>query len=146
MRRQSWARSLAAGVAALAVLTSSVASAAPATVRTVDPLVALSVFGSSASRAALCTAGAAAVAAGAAQTAQAKPGCVLPVTDAPPPAAVSEVPPPVEAAPAPVVESVQLGMLPFLLALAAFAGFVVLMDNEGPGSVHFTVTLPASPG
>jgi hypothetical protein len=144
MIRQGLARSLAAGVAAFAVLTSSVASAAPTTVRTVDPLVALSVFGSSASRAALCTAGAAAVAAGAAKSAQAAPGCVLPVTDAPPPAAVSEVPPPVEAAPAPVVESVQLGMLPFLVALAAFAGLVVLVDKEIRGRIKFT-GIPGSP-
>ena len=79
---------------AISMLAGSAASAAP---RTVDPLVALSVFGTSESRAAVCAAGAqAAAAAGAAMAAQAatgQAGCVLPVMDAAPPPIVTEAAP-----------------------------------------------------
>jgi hypothetical protein len=124
------------------MLASSAASAAP---RAVDPLVALSVFGTAESRAAVCAAGSqAAAAAGAAVAAQAAPapGCVLPVTDAPPPAPVTAAPPP-----APVVEPVAtgggIGILPLLLGLAAIAAAAALLLKGDNGNDQITV--PISP-
>jgi hypothetical protein len=127
---------------ALSLLASSAASAAP---RTIDPLVALSVFGTSESRAAVCAAGAnAAAAAGAAVAAQAgaaRSGCVLPVVDAPPPPVVTEAappPPPMAVAPVAAAGSV----FPLLLGLAAVViAAVVLKHNDSNG----TINLPISP-
>ena len=100
------------------------ASAASATPRTVDPLVALSVFGTSESRAAVCAAGAqAATAAGAALAAQAATGQtgVLLVMDAAPPPVVTETAPPLPPAAGPVAVAggSGIGALPLLLGLAA---------------------------
>jgi hypothetical protein len=126
---------------AIALLGSSAASAAP---RTIDPLVALSVFGTSESRAAVCAAGSQAVAAaGAAVAAQAGTGsgCVLPAVDAAPPPAVAEALPPA-APPPPVVAGGGIGVLPLLLALAAIAGAAALiLDDDDDGEVN----LPISP-
>ena len=128
---------------AISLLASSAASAAPTTV---DPLVALSVFGTSESRAAICAGGAsAAAAAGAAVAAQAGTagGCVLPVMDAPPPAPVASAPPPPVVAVAPAVAQTGIGALPLLLGLAAIAavGIVLIKNTDGDGEIN----LPISP-
>jgi hypothetical protein len=127
---------------AVSLLASSAATAAP---RTVDPLVALSVLGTSESRAAVCAAGAAqaAAAAGAAVAAQAgSPGCVLPVVDAAPLPPVAEAPPPPLAA-APVVTGGGIGALPLLIGLAAIVAIaaVVLKHSDSDGEIN----LPISP-
>ena len=127
---------------AASLLASSAATAAP---RTVDPLVALSVLGTSESRAAVCAAGAAqaAAAAGAAVAAQAgSPGCVLPVVDAAPLPPVAEAPPPPLAA-APVVTGGGIGALPLLIGLAAIVAIaaVVLKHSDSDGEIN----LPISP-
>jgi hypothetical protein len=89
---------LAGAAVALALCVNSTAAAAATTARlnNVSPLVALSVLGSDASRAALC--GSAAAAASAATAQGAAPGCVLPVVDAVPPPVVETAPPPVAVA------------------------------------------------
>lgn len=143
MARQGSVGRLATAGTILALLGSSVASAAP---RTVDPLVALSVFGSSSSRAAVCAGGAqAAAAAGAAVAAQAgaQPGCVLPMVDAAPPPVAESVP--MGMAPvAPVGSGSALGMLPLLLGLAAIAGAAALLlaGNNDPDD---DIRVPLSP-
>lgn len=126
-------RSLATAAVALSLVTSSVASAAPAFASTGpaagSPLVTLSVFGSASSRAALCAATSAAVA-GAATTAAVQPqqGCVLPAVDAPPPAVVSEVPPP-PMAPYAVAAEPGMNIWPLLASLAAFSVAFFLLDD-----------------
>ena len=134
-------RNCTAAFAAVSLLASSAAAAAP---RTVDPLVALSVFGTSESRAAVCAAGAAqaAAAAGAAAAqAAAGTGCVLPVVDAAPPV-VSETAPPVAVAPAAVGGGVNaLPLLLGLAAIAAFAAIVLVHGDEDDGEIN----LPISP-
>lgn len=128
----------AAALAAFSMCAGSAANAATASARTVDPLVTLSVFGTQASRAAVCAAGAqAAIAAGSAVVTQAgpAPGCVLPVVDAPPPV-VSEAPPPVYY-PEPVARGGGIGALPLLLGLAVLIGAAALLlhddDDDGEG-------------
>lgn len=127
-----------AAFAAFAMLLSSTAHAAPSGFSSVDPLVSLSVFGTSSSRAAVCAAGASAAATGAATAAstaatttttavQAPPGagCVLPVLDAVPPPIVEG--PVVGVAPA----GGGLGIVPILLGAAALAGLAyLLLDND----------------
>jgi len=117
----STAASASAGVRASAV--------APST--SISPIVALSVLGSQASRAALCGA---AVTSAAAQM-PGTPGCVLPMLDAP----VAPVAPVVtEVAPiytAPVVVPVAasgFSFLPLLAGLAVLGGlaFLLLRDND----------------
>ena len=131
MKKPGSVRSLAAAAAALSLVTSSVASAAPAFANAApavaSPLVTLSVFGTSGSRAALCAASSAALA-GAASTAAVQPaqGCVLPAVDAPPPVVVSEVPPP--AAPYAVAEP-GMNIWPLLASLAAFSAVFFLLDD-----------------
>lgn len=128
MKYSTSTKSFAAAAAALSLVTSSVVSAAPVSTSTINPLVALSVFGSPASRAALCTASAATVASSAAQAAQAQSGCVLPVVDTAPPAVVSEGPPPpvmVE----PVAVTGGPNLLPLLIGLGAFAAAFFLLDD-----------------
>jgi hypothetical protein len=119
-------RSLAAACAALSLVTGSAASATAAPSVT-NPLVTLSIFGSSQSRAALCAAGSAAAAGAASSAAQSGPGCVLPVADAPPPAVASEALPPMTpyAAAAPAAANVW----PLLATLAAFGGAFFLLDD-----------------
>ena len=138
----AFVRNCTAAFAAVSLLASTAAAAAP---RTVDPLVALSVFGTSESRAAVCAAGAAqaAAAAGAAAAqAAAGPGCVLPVMDAVAPPVVSETAPPMAVAPAAVGGGV--GALPLLLGLAAvavLAAIVLKHSDEDDGEIN----LPISP-
>ena len=123
-----------------ASLLASPAAAAPAHV---DPFVALSVFGTSESRAAVCSAGSQAAAqagAAAAQVAGSGPECVLPVVDAAPPS-VEPAPAPLPVAP--VATGSSVGVLPLLLGLAAIAAVaaVVLHDNDDDGEIN----LPISP-
>ena len=128
---------------AVSMLGSTAASAATPAARSVDPLVALSVFGTAQSRAALCSAGAVA-ATGAAVAAQAPgAGCVLPVVDAPPPVAAPEAAPPPAAVLAPATVESGLGAIPLLLGLAAIAALaiVVLKHNDSSGEID----LPISP-
>jgi len=90
-------------------------------------MVALSIFGSQASAAALCGSLATNVAVSAAATAQAPAGgCVLPVVDAPPPLPVVEPPPFV---PAPVASS-GFGLTPILLGLAGIAILAALIISQ----------------
>jgi hypothetical protein len=133
-------RKYTAAFAAVSLLASSAAAAAP---RSIDPLVALSVFGTSESRAAVCAAGAAqAAAAAGAAVAQgaAGPGCVLPVVDAP---VVAAPAPPAEVAVAPAAVGGGVGALPLLLGLAAIAAIaaVVLKHSDKSGQIN----LPISP-
>ena len=109
-------------------------TAAPA--QSISPMVALSIFGSQASAAALCGSSASTTAASAAATAQTPAGgCVLPVVDAPPPVAVAE--------PMPIPASSGFGIAPVLLGLAGIAILAALIisgnddnDNDLPVSVN----------
>lgn len=144
MEVQNWARLLAAAVTAVSFSTSSMASAAPTRVRSLDPLVALSVFGSAQSRSALCAASAASAAAVTAAAVQAAQGCVLPVVDAPPPPVVSEaVPPPPVVAAAPVSLAASTSLLPFFIGLGGIAALVLVLDRNNNGRIVFHV--PGSP-
>lgn len=115
------------------------ASSTSAPMRTISPMVALSIFGSSASATALCGSSVTTVAAGAAVAAQAPAGgCVLPVVDAPPPVPVAEAAPFI---PAPA--STGFGLTPILLGLVGIAILAALIisqdndnDNEPPVSVN----------
>ena len=141
-------RSLAAAAAALGLLTSSVASAAPAFASAApaaaNPLVTLSIIGSATSRAALCAASTAAVAGAAATTSAqaATPGCVLPAVDAAPPPVVENVPPP--AAPFVVAEP-GMNIWPLLATLAAFSAVFFLLDDAilgDDGDADFGLPIP----
>lgn len=126
--------------AALCVTPTAAIAAQSAPVRSINPMVALSLFGSPASAAALCGNQAAATA-GAAAAAQAPaPGCVLPYADpvAPPPMAEpAPLPPEPVAAAAPR----GFGISPLLLGLLGIAGLAALIasqdddDNDDPPPV-----------
>jgi hypothetical protein len=132
-----------------------VGSAASAAPPSIDPLVALSVFGTSESRSAVCAAGAAqaAAAAGAAmaQAAGTQPGCVLPVVDAAPAPVVTEAAPPPAAAVAPATVGGGIGALPLLAGLAAIVviAAVVLKHNDSDGDIDLPIgggpVVPISP-
>ena len=115
MSSRSIAFRLGATFAASAMVFSSTAMAAPTGLNTSDPLVSLSLFGTSSSRAAVCAAGAASAAAAsvAATAGQPAPNCVLPVVGQP----VAAVPPPAGVAPV----ATGLGGISSLLPLAAIA-------------------------
>ena len=111
----------------------STVSAAPSQI---SPMVALSIFGSQASAAALCGSAATTAAASAATQAPVG-GCVLPVVDAPP------VVPVAEAIPLPPPVSGGIGIAPILLGLAGIAVLAALIasqnnnnDNNPPVSVN----------
>lgn len=117
-------------------LTPTMASAAVAPVQSINPLVAVGVFGSAASAQAACgSAASAAAAAGAAAVAQGQPNCVLPVVDAPPPVPVAEAPPAV-LPPA----GGGIGIAPILLGLLGIAALVALLAKDDDGD-----EAPASP-
>lgn len=125
-------RSIAGAAAALALCISpTMATAATATSPTMNPLVAVSIFGTQASAQEVCANPAmAAAAAGAAAAAQGQTGCVLPATDAPPP-----LPP--EAAPLPRTSG--FGIAPVLLGLLGIAALAALIasgndDSDSPVS------------
>ncbi|HVL39842.1 MAG TPA: hypothetical protein VM328_10680 [Fimbriimonadaceae bacterium] len=105
-------------------------------------MVALSVLGSDASRAALCGSAAAAAAAGAIAGAQgAAPGCVLPVVDVVPPPMVEAPPPPL----APVVPAASTGFgipLALLGLLGAIVIGAVLLDRADDNDDEFEPTRP----
>lgn len=128
------------GVAVALCASPALASAsAVASQPTISPMIALSIFGSQASAAALCGSSATTTAASAAATAQAPVGgCVLPIVDAPPVVPVAEAPPFV---PAPAASG--LGIAPILLGLAGIAILAALImsqdndnDNNPPVSVN----------
>ena len=133
--QRSGMKSFTGAMAALALCFSPTmahaATAAPAPA--LNPLVAVSVFGTPASAQAVCgNASGAAAAAGAAAVAQGQTGCVLPAVDAPP-VPVSEVPPAV----APVSRG--FGIAPILLGLLGIAALAALIasgndDSESPDS------------
>lgn len=138
MSRGSKAFQVSASLAALGMVLSSTAHAAPSSLTSIDPLVSLSLFGTSSSRAAVCAAGTAAAGAATAAAVAAQPGpgagCVLPVLGvAPPPPVVSTVP--VE----PMVATGGFGGLGGLLPLFAILGLGALgvfllenQDDDGP--------------
>lgn len=145
MKGPTLANSLAVAVAATAMVIGTSASAAARTVA-LDPLVSLSVLGTQGSRAAVCAAGSAAASA-AASAAQTLPGtgCVLPVTDVPPP------PPVAQNAPAPVATgavlpaaSAGLGLVPALVLLGALGAAVwALADGDGDDNfVNLPISIP----
>jgi len=136
----------AAAAACVGMLAGTAASAAtPISAPAVDPLVAISFFGSQASQSAICAAGAqSAAAAGAAVAAQAaQQGCVLPVVDAAPPPMVADTAPPPEVLPVAPVTGAGIGVMPLLLGLAAIIGAAALIfqGEEDDGEI----TLPISP-
>lgn len=129
----------AAFAASCMLLTSPAAASMSAGMSVTDPLVALSAFGTSSSRAAVCASSSAAAAsasaaatAAAANAGQPAGGCVLPVLGSPPP--IAEVP--VGAAPVAVAG----GGLSSILPLAAIALFGLLAiarlerKNDTPAS------------
>ena len=133
-------RSYALAVGMAAVLSGQAVAAAPQyRAARIDPLVALSVFGTAQSQAAVCAPGTSAAVAGAAAAAQGQaPGCVLPVT-APP---VAAVPPPAYVAP--VAAPATLGTLPILLGLAAIVAAIAALAASGGGKGSGDLT-PISP-
>ncbi len=145
MKIPSSIRPFAALALTLSVTSGSVASAAPASVHTISPLVALSVLSTAESRAAVCTAGSAAISA-AATSSQGQAGCVLPVADAaPPPVASSEPPPPMAAAEAPYAVAGAPNLLPLLGVLGLFAGVFFFLDDTILGDGNSAVFLPPIP-
>ena len=126
-------KTLAASAAAFALCISpAMATAATsASGPTVNPLVAVSLFGTQASAQQVCNPAVAAAAVGAAVAAQGQPGCVLPAVDAPPP--------PPQAAPPPPVRTSGFGISPIILGLLGIAALAALIassndDSDSPGS------------
>lgn len=119
------ALSVAIAMCASPTFASASSASAPAQI---SPMVALSIFGSQASAAALC--GSAATTAAASSTAAAQApvgGCVLPVVDAPPPLPVAEA--------APILPPPGgIGILPILLGLAGIAALVALIASQKNGN------------
>lgn len=122
-------RSFAGAAAVLALCVSPTMATAATTLAPINPLVAVSIFGTQASAQQVCANPAmAAAAAGAAAAAQGQTGCVLPATDAPPP-----LPP--EAAPLPRTSG--FGISPVLLGLLGIAVLAALIasgnkDGDSP--------------
>lgn len=113
-----------AALCAALCITPAMASAAvaPASVQSINPMVAVSLLGSPASAATLC--GAQAAAATAPGT-----GCVLPVTDLPPPVAQPAPPPP---PPLPVAAAPSgFGIAPLLIGLLGVAALIALLALDG---------------
>jgi hypothetical protein len=113
-----------AGAAVTFALCGAPTMAAAATAQSMNPLVAVSVFGTQASAATVCNPAVAAAAAGAAAAAQAQPGCVLPATDAPAPL-------PEQPAMVPVQTSSGIGIAPILLGLLGIAALAALIASSG---------------
>lgn len=134
--RLSRIKPFAGAVTALALCLSPTMAAAATTapVQSISPLVAVSVFGTQASAAAVCNPATAAAAAGAAAVAQGQAGCVLPATDLPPPVA-QIVPPP----PPPSYGIGGFGIAPVILGLLGIAALAALIasgndDSDSPSS------------
>jgi hypothetical protein len=145
MRAPSPLNKYSAAFAAVAMLGSSVASAAPvAAQQTVDPFAIVSIFGTADSAAAICAGSSAAAAASAATVAAGQApgtGCVLPVVDTPPPPVAETAPPPL--APAAVAAGSGIGVFPLLLGLAAIAAAVAVILNDENG--HIDLPTPPEP-
>ncbi len=136
-------KNITAAIVAGSMFGASAASAAPvASYSSINPAVALSLFGSSESLAAVCgmSASLAAGTAAAATTSQASPaqGCVLPVLDAVPVA----VAPPVPVAPPVAFVPAGYSISPLLIGLGAIAvgvGLLALFNrNNGNDGIVFT--------
>ena len=107
------------GLAVALCVNPAVAAAGQA--KTISPMVALSIFGSQASAAALCGSSETATTASAAAAAPAPVGgCVLPFVDAPPVV--------------PVAETNGFGIAPVLLGLAGIAILAALIYSQGNGN------------
>lgn len=128
-------KTFAASAAAFALCMSPTVAAAATTapMQSVNPLVAVSLFGTQASAQQVCNPAVAAAAAGAAVAAQAQPGCVLPAVDAPPP--------PPQAAPPPPVRTGGFGISPIILGLLGIAALAALIAGSNDDSDS-----PVSPG
>jgi hypothetical protein len=128
------AAQFSAAFACVGLVFGSTAHAAPSTFTSVDPLVSLSVFGTSSSRAAVCAAStAAASAAATTATTASQPGpgggCVLPVLGqaAPPPMVET----PIGIAPMAPSGSFGLsGLLPLFAVLGLGALAIFLLEND----------------
>ena len=121
---------IAVAVAMCVSPTMATAATTAAPVQSLNPLVAVSIFGTQASAQAVCGSATATAAAGAAVAAQGQTGCVLPATDVPAP------PPQAEMAPPPVRG---FGISPVLLGLLGIAGLAALIamsndDSDSPES------------
>ena len=126
---QSRLMKLAGVAAALAMsVSSTMAAAAPVSpVRTVSPLVAVSLFGTQASAQTVCSQGASAAAtAGAAAAAQGATGCVLPAGEPAPPPVAQGVPPPPPGATNYGINWILAG----LGALALIGGLITLFHDD----------------
>lgn len=153
MKNEPKTSKIVAALAAASLFVGSSASAASTQIQTLDPLMAVSIFGTSGSQAAACAASTSATSvAGAAASAAAdtvssasttddqaapRPGCVLPVESAP----VA----PAAQAPAMVAPTMATGgpnMLPLLIGLAAVVGGLALLLGNSSGD---EVTVPVSP-
>jgi hypothetical protein len=122
-----------AGAAVTFALCGAPTMATAATAQSMNPLIAVSVFGTQASAEAACNPAVASAAAGAAVAAQGQPGCVLPATDAPPP------PLPEQAAVMPVSTGGGIGIAPIILGLLGIAALAALIassnsDSDSPSS------------
>lgn len=132
-----------AAFAAFGMVLSSTAHAAPSGFTTVDPLLSLSVFGTSSSRAAVCAAGAASAAATAAAAAAAAaqpgpgPGCVLPVLDPVPPPVVQT---PVAVQPVAVGGGFSPGALLPMLGILALGALAVFLLDDGDDDIRNPVS------
>lgn len=114
-----------AALCAALCITPAMASAAihPASAQSINPMVAVSLLGSPASAATLCGAqGAAATAPGS--------GCVLPVTDLPPPVVQPAPPPPPPPLPATAAPA-GFGIAPLLIGLLGVAALIALLALDG---------------
>lgn len=123
-------RTLILGGAAIGLMTSQVAVAAPSRV---DPLVSLSALGTAQSRAAVCAAGAAAVASAATAQPGQTGGCVLPVGAAQAAPPVGQGP---MLAPRPARSISSLALIGGLVAILAGAAFLLLDDDDGDGDLQ----------
>jgi hypothetical protein len=107
------------GAAAAVALcaTPTMAAAAPTAIQPVNPLIAVSLYGTQAAAQAVCSA---------AQAAQGATGCVLPATEAPPPIGQPAVPPPPPLGGNFGINWLLLG----LGSLALLAGLYTLFDDD----------------
>lgn len=125
-------KTLVASAAAIALCVSPTMAAAATTtsLQSVNPLVAVSLFGTQASAQQVCNPATAAAAAGAAVAAQGQPGCVLPAVDTPPPPQAATQP----------VRTSGFGISPIILGLLGIAALAALIASSNDDSKS-----PASP-